>query len=473
MNQAGEDKVKKVTIMGLGLFGGGTGVAQYWANRGAKVTVTDLRDAEILKPSIEALGKFNIEYILEKHREEDFINTDLLVVNPAVKPDNKYVELAKRSGVPITTEIGLFITEHQKNNKSPIIAITGSNGKSTSTSLLSSIMSEQNSQTLSGGNIGGSLLANLGLYPSGTPAILELSSFQLHYLANDSFAPDISIITNLAPNHLDWHTTLDNYYTDKKNILSLQDKSQYTILNYQDPVLRKWAEETKSQVIFTSLEDHGLDNSAFIRDDNFLIRLNSTEELLAQVSSLRLPGKHNQENAIQALAGTLIYSKYINNSNNKKSFDVGLSKFTGLAHRQEVVADLDGVLFVNDSIATTPESTIAALNSYGSREIVLIAGGYDKDIPMENMCEEIIQKSKAVILIGQTARPIYDIIKRISSNFDAEVVETNFASAIQAAYKKTKTGVVLLSPGCASYGMFTNFQDRGNQFKEIAENLKS
>ncbi len=463
--------IRHVTIMGLGLFGGGVGAAEYWAKKGAAVTVTDLRDRETLAPSISALSRYsNITYVLGEHREQDFTDTDLLLVNPAVKPDNHFLRLAREHGVPVTTEIGIFIHEHQQVSGNPIIAVTGSNGKSTTTALLSHILSTINSNTLSGGNIGGSLLKLLGTYPQGTPAVLELSSFQLHYLADDGFAPEIGVITNLAPNHLDWHLTVDNYYNDKQQLISKQSNSAFAILNYADPILKEWNAATSATTIFTSLKPPEKDNHAGIENDIFTICCQGRKLPLAKLTELNLPGTHNQENALQALSAAFIYITNFLQVKDKGVLKGRIKNFTGLPHRQEIIAEEPGTIYVNDSIATTPESTIAALRSYPERRIIIIAGGYDKKIPLESMSREIAEKAAAAILIGQTSEIIANQIRKYKPDFDIVVTGSQpFSEAISEAKKRAcgNSEIILLSPGCASYGMFDNFQHRGNEFKAI------
>ena len=465
--------INQVTIMGLGLFGGGVGAAEYWARQGAEVTVTDLRDDQTLAPSIQALKEYsNINYVFKEHRESDFTTTDLLVVNPAVKPDNKFLQLARLAQVPITTEIGTFIQKHQKELHNPILAVTGSNGKSTTTSLLTSIIHRILPEALSGGNLGGSLLSKLGTYPAKTPAILELSSFQLHYLAEEMFAPEIAIITNLAPNHLDWHQTLENYYADKKELIRRQTSSNFAILNSQDPILREWADSATSTVITTELADSEKDNTAFIRGDEFIIRHQTHETILSNLSDLNLPGKHNIANALQALTAAYIFFQDNQLPFSASTLNAGLSSFHGLAHRQEVVARNQGITYINDSIATTPESTIAALNSYPGEDIVIIAGGYDKEISLTQMAEEIAHKALAAVLIGNTAPKIALAINRINPDYNLTVITDNdFYQAVNIASQQLKTGIVLLSPGCASYDMFKNFQERGDKFKKITKKI--
>ena len=454
----------RVTIMGLGLFGGGVGAAKFFAENGARVTVTDLRTTEVLQPSIKALDNYNINFILGNHQQKDFIDCDLLVVNPAVKPDNKYIESSRKAGIPITTEIGTFIQNHARSDNQ-ILAVTGSNGKSTTTSLLANILQAYNSNTLCGGNIGGSLLNKN--YPPHTPAVLELSSFQLHYLKAEKFSPTISIITNIAPNHLDWHRTMANYIADKKVITEFQNQDNFTILNYNDNILKQWAEDSKAKVIFTSLTDSKSDNAAFISKDNFILRLTGKEIVLAPLAALHLPGEHNQQNALQALTAAYLYTREL-----KPNYQ-GLQNFLGLPHRQEVITCNKNTTFINDSIATTPESTIAALNSYPDKDITIIAGGYDKGIDLTPMAVEIAKKAKNALLIGQTGKILEAAIKKEAPEFPAfYTTENDFTKIVEQAYNLgIKNGIILLSPGCASYGMFTNFAERGDKFRESAKKI--
>lgn len=454
----------RVTVMGLGLFGGGVGAAKYFARNGAQVTVTDLRTADVLQPSIDALQEYRIKFTLGEHLLTDFTGCDLLVINPAVKPGNKYVEAALAAGVPVTTEIGTFISNHTRNNTNSILAVTGSNGKSTTTSLLAAILQTHNSNTLCGGNIGGSLLDQE--YSGNTPAVLELSSFQLHYLRAEKISPAVSVITNLSPNHLDWHGDITDYTADKKVITEFQNADDVTILNYNDRILREWSHDIKSHTVFTSLQDCQQENAAFIHNNTFILRYMNAETALAPVEALQLPGNHNKENALQALTAAYLFSHDL------AAGTKGLQQFTGLQHRQETVARSDKVSFINDSIATTPESTIAALNSYSGKKITIIAGGYDKGIDLTTMAEEIATKACNAVLIGQTGKTIFTAIKNKAPEFPAILAAGNdFDSIIEQAYELCPEGIVLLSPGCASYGMFTNFTERGEKFSHIAREI--
>jgi len=230
-----EFKNKKITVMGLGLFGGGVGIAQFLARQGACITVTDLRSATELSPSIKQLEGLPISYKLGGHHEEDFINADMVIVNPAVPKDSKFIQIARNNNVATDTEINIFF----KLCPAPIIGITGSNGKSTTTTFTGEILQQTQRRTWVGGNIGKSLLTHLEEIKSHEIVVLELSSFQLKELYNIKRSPHISVLTNISPNHLDRHPNIEDYIQAKKSIILHQKQDDYTILNYDDHELRK------------------------------------------------------------------------------------------------------------------------------------------------------------------------------------------------------------------------------------------
>ena len=237
-------KGKKITVMGLGLFGGGVGAVKYLVSQGAEVTVTDLKSAEELSASLKRLDDLPVKFKLGKHDEEDFVNVDMLVVSPAVPDDSKFLEIAFKNSIRIDSELSIFF----RLCPAPIIGITGSNGKSTTTSLLGEMLKESGIKTWVGGNIGISLLENLKEIKPDDVVVLEISSFQLEYLARIEASPHISIVTNIAPNHLDRHKTMENYIGIKKAIIHYQQEDDYAIMNYDDPILKKWETDRKSVV---------------------------------------------------------------------------------------------------------------------------------------------------------------------------------------------------------------------------------
>lgn len=458
MSFAGLGGHRKVTVMGLGLFGGGLGAARFWRSLGSEVTVTDLRSEEQLAESVAALEGSGVRLVLGRHEPQDFITADLVMVNPAVPPNNKFVNIAREAGARLQTEVGLALSLH----KGPVLAVTGSNGKSTTTALLGTMLQAHNPDTLIGGNIGGSVLEEIRTHLPSAPLVLELSSFQLHYLRQESFAPDVAVVTNLAPNHLDWHKTLLHYYESKRNLLHFQRPEQYAILNYDDSVLRDWQEDARAKIIWTSPQEPQEDNCCFLRAGKIVLRLEGGEIELADISALHLPGEHNRLNALQAAAAAYAFCK------SPSAVAEGLQKFSGLPHRLEEVAHRNGRRFINDSIATTPESAICGLRSFDA-PVVIIAGGYDKGMSLEEFGKEIGRRAHALVLVGQTADMIATAAQADNPTLPVFHAREDFAQAVRKAEEFCpEGGIVLLSPGCASYGMFTNFRERGDFFGKLA-----
>lgn len=452
---------RKVTVMGLGLFGGGVGAARFWAELGSEVTVTDLRDEKLLAPSLEKLKGLPIRYVLGRHDKEDFTRADLVMVNPAVHPDNEFVSLALAAGIPLQTEIGLVLRLHH----GPVLAVTGANGKSTTTSILGAMVKEAAPQTLIGGNIGGSLLAELPNHPPSAPLVLELSSFQLYYLQAQNFAPDAAVVTNLSPNHLDWHPTVLHYFESKRNLIRHQNREQFTVLNYADPVLREWAATAPGTVIAVNLSDPNAENACFAAGEDIIFRLHGQEETIGSLRHLCLPGAHNRMNCLQAAAAAYAHCRQT------ECIDRGMSSFHGLPHRLEKVAERGGISFVDDSIATTPESAICGINAF-TTPVVLLAGGYDKGSDLTAMAETAADKAAAMVLVGKTAEKIAAAARAHRPDCKIVMAGTDFAEAVKTAARLCPSGgTVLLSPACASYDMFKNFEERGNIFRQLAETL--
>jgi len=458
-------KDKRVLVMGLGLFGGGAGVARFLVNHGAQVTVTDLKGEQDLQESLEALKGLPIRYRLGGHKEEDFKDADMIVVNPAVPRESRFLEIARKAEVVLETEMNLFF----KLCPARIIGITGTNGKSTVTALVGSILKEFHPGTWVGGNIGRSLLEDVEKIGTGDLVVLELSSFQLEALGEIKKSPQVAVVCNLSPNHLDRHKTIENYISAKKNILRFQGPEDFAILNRDDAEVKGWKGECKSQVIFISTEEE-LQEGIYLHRTNagqggetgqILVRLKDKEEVLDVMKDFRLPGRHNLENALLAVAAAYILEA------KEEHIRAGLCEFKGLEHRLEPVAEIGGVRYYNDSIATTPEATIAALAAL-SGPIILIAGGYDKGLSFEGLAERIRERVKACVLLGQTALKIKMAIGQARESTPEIKEASSLAEAVQVARLMAVPGdTVLLSPASASYDMFRNFAERGRQFKEL------
>ncbi len=457
---------KKITVMGLGLFGGGVGAARYFAERGAVVTVTDKRSETDLKPSIEALKGLPIRYVLGEHREDDFRGADIVVVNPGVANDHPLVTMARGSGAFIEHAMNLLFKLTPRNRK---LGITGSNGKSTTTAMIGEMVKLADPRTLVGGNIGKCLLSETRTLAADAPMVLELSSFMLENFAGPCLSPNVAVVTNISPNHLDRHDSMRNYMDAKLNIIRHQSPNDWAILNADDPIVSGWDAETHARVMRFSVREELEGNCAFLAGDKLVVRMDGVEEVLACRKSLRVPGLHNVANALAASAAAMAFGV--------KPWQVAeaLLGFSGLPHRLEMVARTDEkVAFYNDSIATTPESAICALASFDA-PITLIAGGYDKGSPFDELAVAIVRKVRRLILLGVTADKIEEAVNRAARQYNRKpqvvrAVDLEHA-AIMASCANVPGEIILLSPACASFDMFRNFQERGEQFRALAKGL--
>jgi UDP-N-acetylmuramoylalanine--D-glutamate ligase len=440
---------KNVLVMGLGRFGGGVDVAKFAADAGAKVIVTDLAPAEELSYSIKQLEESpDIEYHLGSHDPADFKQADIIVVNPAVPEGNQYLKLARQHKKLITSQIGIFF----QLCPATIIGITGANGKSTTTALSAHLLknASDNSVWLSG-NIGNEPLLTIAdqIRPDDL-VVLELSSFQIEQLAQIQKGPHIALLTNLTPNHLDRYGTFAKYCAAKENIFKFQKLDSppaVSIFNAEDEIAAKWFEKYKRDAGRICVKFSVDDVSEEIRD-NF-----------------PLPGRANLSN----LAATLCIARHFGVED--KQIIKSLPKFKALPHRLEFVAEIKGVKWYNDSKATTPQSAITAIEAF-EQPIIIIAGGYDKHIPFDEFGQKIAEKTKAAILLGQTAQKIADAITaRPKTKTKIEIVNSLPRAVELAKQLATNGDVVLLSPACASYDMFDNFEQRGKQFCKLVREL--
>ena len=286
---------KRVTIMGLGSFGGGVGLARYLAMQGARVTVTDLQTADKLSNSLKALAGLPICFVLGEHRDADFTDADVVFVNPAVPLTSRYLDLARRHGVALDSEINLFV----RQCRGRVIGITGSVGKSTTTSLLGSILRLHDARTLVGGNLGGSLLPHLDEITPDTLVALELSSFQLEHLAWQCYSPPVAMVLNLTPNHLDRHGTMAAYQEAKEGILAYQTPADTAILNWDDAIVRQMARHTPGRRLFYSMEE-GVDEGVYRQGDAVIYASGGSHTVLCHAADVVLQGEHNLGNAAAA-----------------------------------------------------------------------------------------------------------------------------------------------------------------------------
>jgi len=461
-------KDKKVTIIGLGLHNGGVGAAKFFSRANAKVLVTDLRSREELAESIEKLKKESIKYVLGQHRPEDFINTDLVIQNPAVKSKSKYLEIARENKVPIETDIGIFF----ELCPAPIIGITGSRGKSTVSALTARFLKRKYSEVILAGNIRTSVLTKLKKIDKNSIVVLELSSWQLAGLKSHKKSPYCAAITNIMPDHLNRYKDMEYYIRDKKKIFKWQKSKNYLILNYDDEKVREFSQEAKSQILYYSQENKKESDfqGSFINDGK--IYFNSEE--ICSLKEIRLKGKHNVSNVLAAITIAKLHDV------SNKSIQKTLSKFKGIEGRLEFIKSVNGIKYINDTTSTIPEACLAALDSFPKRNIILIAGGADKNLEFKKLAEVVVKRVKAIILLkGSATDKIKEEIEKELKlkNQRIEIIgpldnmeEAVIESTEQA--KKFDEAIVLLSPACASFGIFRHEFERGEKFNEAVALLK-
>ncbi len=446
---------KRVTVMGLGRFGGGVGVTRWLAARGARVLVTDTQPPERLARSLEQIADCGVELRLGGHEERDFRETDLLVVNPAVPDRNPFIQIAQAAGVPITTEINLFV----ERCPARCIGVTGTAGKSTVTAMIGHVLrlARPECRVWVGGNLGGSLLESLPHMGREDLVVLELSSFQLERTPRVRWSPHIAVLTNIAANHLDWHGSFAAYVAAKLNIVRFQEPGRDWIVISDQPELRRHFEALFGDL--AGIWRYRLDGhtpaaacqstSASECDD----RRQRWEGL-----RLSIPGLHNLENA--AAAATVAHLLNVPPA----AVSAALASFPGLPHRLQRVCVREGVQYYDDSKSTTPEAAMMAMNAIEG-PLLLILGGYDKGSDLNPVAQVAAVRSRFSACVGATGPRIVELIRAAGGR--AEYFE-DFAQAVAACRNLARPGeTVLLSPACASWGMFEDYRQRGERFAQL------
>ncbi len=449
-----------VTVMGLGTFGGGIGVTRYLCEQGADVLVTDLKEASDLRESMDQLDDVDVEYVLGEHRERDFRDCDMVVVNPAVPMDSSYLQLAREEGVPLESELNLFV----KLCPSPIIGITGTAGKSTTTALVGAIFQQTDRETWVGGNIGNSLLNDVNNIQNEDMVVLEISSFQLLHLRQISWSPDTALITNITPNHLDRHGTFEAYRKAKFCIVQNQMKDDVAILNAGDSNLENWPSRISSDVWWFSGEGE-VDRGTWIKQQSVYFQSEKTRPVeVISTDDVPLAGSFNMENTAAAVSVAMIHSVDVSNIRR------GIMNFEPLPHHLTPVTEKNGIRYIDDSVSTSPDSVARALEAV-SGNVVVILGGYDKDLSFQDVAGDIVEKTSGAVLIGQIANHIEECLREESSSYRTKQAK-DMAGAVRKAEDllKSGSGTVLLCPGTASYDMYNNYRERGEKFQEAIWN---
>jgi len=457
--------------MGLGLYEEGSGISatKFLLSQGAKVTVTDLKTEEQLQDQIKRLGRpaERIRWVLGRHREADFKNVDLIVKNPGVSRGSKYLAIARKNKIPIETDVSLFF---QLCDRLRLIGVTGTRGKSTTATLIYEFIKASGRPAVLGGNIKQSPLAQLAQVKKGGEVILELSSWLLESLEPIKQSPHIAVFTNIYPDHLNTYSGIDDYAEAKKNIFKFQTPQDYVILNRDNGYTRKMGQEVIGQRYWFSLKEFKEENGCFISDGRIIFRSNGREQIICSVSILRLPGEHNLANVLAAIAAAMVAGV------KPAAIRAVLKNFQGLPDRLEFLKEAGGVKYYNDTTSTTPEATLAALQALAGQEskvknIILIAGGSDKGLDFRALAKEIKRTCRAAVLFLDSGTKRLQPL--ISSDKLPLALAGNMADAVGLAKSFTRRGdIILLSPACASFGLFKNEFDRGNQFKGVVKKLK-
>lgn len=458
---------KKITVMGLGLNRGGLGVTRFLAQSGAKVLVTDLKTKHELQETMDELKGYDIQYVLGEHRIEDFSDSDMIIQNPAVPRDSKYLQIARANGIPIETDLSLFLKMCPAKN---LIAVGGTKGKTTVTGLIYHIFHHAQKDIVHAGNIGISVFDVLPDIKPETFVLLEISSWQLEGLRHIQFKPRIAVLTNILPDHLDRYSSFDDYAQSEKLICQYQNQSDYLITNQDNPLTNKIESDTSANIFwFSSIRK--VSRGSFLHQDHLIFQWADRSEVFSQRNDIQIPGVHNIENILAAATVCFISglpSEHISE---------GIRTFPGTPNRLEKIHTLKGIEFYNDTCATTPDASIAAIQSFPGKPLILILGGKDKKLHYEILCQTI-KESKNIVYLLILQHPEYDATHIILKQLERFNLQDRFQTchsmpeAVRIAYSKATPGtVVLLSPAAASFGMYRNEFERGKSFSQSVKKL--
>lgn len=452
MSASIELRNKRVLVVGLARTGAATSL--FCAARGARVTATDTRTGKELGDTIAGLRKAGVALELGGHQQELVLDADLVIPSPGVPADAPLLQFAREKGVTIWSEIELAY----RFLKGRLIGITGSNGKTTTTSLIEHILRSAGFSTILAGNIGTPLISCVDKFSEKTTTVAELSSFQLELI--EKFRPNISVLLNLTPDHLDRHHTLESYGAAKARIFENQTESDSAVLNADDPGTTPYA-PAKPQVFWFSRKQR-VAQGAFVKESDILLRREGVEETILKLADIPLAGAHNVENVLAAVVAARLAGA------EPASIAKGVRSFAGVEHRLEFVAEIGGVRFYNDSKATNVDAALKALDAFPGR-ILIILGGKDKGSDYTVLQAPLREKAILALLIGAAADKIE---KQIAGSVAIEQAGTLQRAVETAAHAARAGDVVLLAPACASFDQFQNYEHRGRVFKELVHQLE-
>ena len=447
---------KKVTLIGLGARTH-VALARYLVRRGAQVTISDRKPAVQLQREIELLGDLPVRLSLGANRVEDALGADIVFVTPGAPRDIPMVVAARERGIPIASEIELLF----EVCPAPIVGLTGSSGKSTTTTLVGEILKAAGRRVWVGGNLGIPLIDRVEEMTPDDWVVLELSSFQLEAMER---SPHVAAILNITPNHLDRHPSMEHYAEAKRNIIRFQGPADWAVLGYANEITREYGRTCTARRLYFGV-DPIEGEGAFTAEGAVWLRLNGRTDAVVDLADIQLRGRHNMENVAAAVAVAAAAGV------ESPAMRRAVAAFRGIEHRLEPVREVEGVRFYNDSIATAPERTLAALRSF-HEPVVLLAGGRDKHLPLDELARAIKERVHTLVLFGEAADLLQAAMDEVGWPPPAILRCVGLAEAVPLAAAAARPGdVVLLSPAFTSYDQFRDFEERGRVFKALVEAL--
>ncbi|MCX8095590.1 MAG: UDP-N-acetylmuramoyl-L-alanine--D-glutamate ligase [Caldisericia bacterium] len=450
-------KGKKVSVLGIG----GTKRSGFYSalllkKEGAEVFVSEIKKEEEFQKEIEEFNKLGIRYEFGINSDK-VLEGEVIVLCPGIPRDHYLIEKAKSLGIKLTGELELsfeFIN-------GDVVGITGTSGKSTTTSLTYELIKKSRVKTHLGGNIG-IPLSSLVINEREGVFVLEVSAFQLETI--EKFKPKVGVFLNFHEDHLDRYKSLEEYFYFKKRIFENQNEFDFAILNYDDEIIRNLEREIKSKVLFFSMEKEV--EGIYFKDGKIYLNIDNIRDFIIERNEISLIGDFNTKNIMAATLSSYLITKDID------SIRRGLREFRALPHRLEFIAEIDGIKFINDSKSTKPESSKLALQSFPPKKVIIILGGSSKKSDFRELCYLVKERAKFAICIGATSGEFVKIFEEIG--FKNYEVSKDLKEAIRLGYSKGEKGdIVLLSPACASFDMFIDFEDRGEKFKQFVLELKN
>ena len=440
-------------VLVIGAARSGLAAAEFLAKQGEDVVLTDLKRVE----DTDVLENLGIQTLLGEQPDVAAIQPDYILMSPGVPLSIPPVVYAKAHDIPVIGELELAY----RNCKAPFVAITGTNGKTTTTTLTGELLKKTEKKVFVGGNIGVPIISYAADLQKDDVVVAEVSSFQLE--TTDSFCPHLALILNLTPDHLDRHGDMAGYLAAKAKIFANQKDSDYLVLNYDDETLRGLESQSRGKVIFFS-QQHKLEEGVYLDGEEIILAWEGKKISICTADEIAIKGRHNLENAMGAI--TLAY---LSGVTPEKIREV-LTTFPGVEHRLEPVRTLRGVLYINDSKGTNPDSTIKALEAY-DRPIVIILGGKNKGVPFTELASVVKQRAKKAVVLGQAKPELIEALESV--DFHNYVTADTFTEGVTTAAQLAESGdIVLLSPACTSWDMFRSYEERGKLFKEIVAALE-